>query len=211
MPGPSSMHSYFDWAKERIDKMNAVVASLEIKAGEVQAQSRSKADQLLADLRAKRDTFRDVAGRHAEAGEAAWQQAKAGLESEWADFETKLRTYVEDAGKQIGQRERAFEDASSAQLKAWREAADKFQRDALEYHAAHRVSIEGAIQRMQVEASEAEARLQTLAKAGGQSWAALTSALADSRATFDRATQAACEAFRRAATEKPQSPAPGAP
>lgn len=208
MPEPSSMHSYFNWAKARIDEMDAVVASLEVKAGEIQAQSRPKADQLLAELRAKRDAFRDEAGRHAEAGEAAWQRAKARLESEWTEFETKLRSYVEDAGKQIGQQERAFQDASSAQLKAWREAADKFQRDALEYQATHRTNIDSAVQRMKAEASAAEARFQTLAKAGGQSWAALTSALADSRATFDRATQAACEAFRQATTEKPQPPAP---
>ena len=39
MPAQSSMHFYFNWAKERIDEMDAILASLEAKAGEVQANS----------------------------------------------------------------------------------------------------------------------------------------------------------------------------
>ena len=77
MPAQSSMHFYFNWAKERIDEMDAVLASLEAKAGEVQAESRSKADLLIADLHKKRDEFQEVAKKQADAGEAAWLRTKA--------------------------------------------------------------------------------------------------------------------------------------
>ena len=37
MAEQSSMHFYLNWAKERIDEMDAALASLEAKAGQVQA------------------------------------------------------------------------------------------------------------------------------------------------------------------------------
>ena len=68
MPAQSSMHFYLNWAKERIDEMDATLASLESKAGEVHASSRIKADQLIADSRKKRDEFQNTVKKQAEAG-----------------------------------------------------------------------------------------------------------------------------------------------
>jgi hypothetical protein len=51
---------------------------------------------------------------------------------------------------------------------------------------------------MKADAVTAEKKLQDLARAGTESWSALNSALAETRATFDRANQAAREAFKRA-------------
>ena len=65
---------------------------------------------------------------------------------------------------------------------------------------------------MQAGASEAEASLQKLSRAGTESWAALRSALAESRAAFDRANQAASDAFTRVGqygeANKPSGAAP---
>ena len=62
----SRMHFYLNWAKERIDEMDAVLASLETKAGQVQADSKVKADQLIADLKKRRDEFQATAKKQAE-------------------------------------------------------------------------------------------------------------------------------------------------
>jgi hypothetical protein len=65
MPVQSSMHFYLNWAKERIDEMDATLASLETKgnqvqakAGQVQADSRVRADQLVADLKKRQKAAR---------------------------------------------------------------------------------------------------------------------------------------------------------
>ena len=50
MAEQSRMHFYLNWTKERIDEMDAALASLEVKASQVQADSRVKADQLIADF-----------------------------------------------------------------------------------------------------------------------------------------------------------------
>ena len=53
---------------------------------------------------------------------------------------------------------------------------------------------------MQADAAEAEEKLKKqLDQMGSQSWSALMSTLTETRAAFDRANQAAREAFKRAA------------
>jgi hypothetical protein len=50
-------------AKERIDEMDATLASLEAKSSQVQVDFKVKALQLIADLRKRRDEFRARAAR----------------------------------------------------------------------------------------------------------------------------------------------------
>ncbi len=42
MPEQSSKHFYLNWAKERIDEMDAALASFEVKASQAQAEVQSK-------------------------------------------------------------------------------------------------------------------------------------------------------------------------
>jgi hypothetical protein len=93
MATQSSIHFYLNWAKERLDEMDATLASLETKVSEVQADARVKANQVLADLRTKRDDFRSTVKKQAEANEVAWIKAKAQLETEWER--------VRDGGQEI--------------------------------------------------------------------------------------------------------------
>ena len=51
---------------------------------------------------------------------------------------------------------------------------------------------------MKADAVAAEEKLLKLNLAGSQSWSALTAALTETRAVFDRANQAAWEALKRA-------------
>ncbi len=76
----SSSHYYVNWAKERLDEMDAALTSLEGKVGIVQADARDKANKALADLRKKRDDFRDTVKKQSETNEAAWTSAKTNLE-----------------------------------------------------------------------------------------------------------------------------------
>ena len=76
--------------------------------------------------------------------------------------------------------------------------ADKLQAEAVKVTAAKRADIDAAVKQIKADATEAEARLQKLKQAGGESWAVLSGALAESRKTFDQASQKAWEAFKRA-------------
>ena len=199
MPTQSSIHFYVNWAKERLDEMEAVLTSLEGKAGEMQADARDKASKALADLGKSRDVFREAIKKQAEANEAAWSSAKAKLEPEWNSFEAEVKKYVESFGKQIEHQQATFKLQADAQLKAWREVAEKLGRDAKKFASERRDDIDAAVKRMNADAVEAEKKLEKLNQAGTQSWSALMAALTETRTAFDRANEAAREAFKRAA------------
>jgi hypothetical protein len=195
----SGFHYYLNWAKERIDEMDATLSSLEGKAGELKADAREKANRVIADLSKVRDEFRASVGKQAAANEATWNSMKAELESKWASFQTELNSNIETFGKQIEQQQAIFQRRADAQLKAWREAADQLAAAAKNFAADHRAEIEVVKRRVDADAAQAEDKLRKVHQAGHQSWSALMAALSETRAAFDRANEAAQDAFRKAA------------
>ena len=202
MAANSTMHFYFNWAKERIDEMDAALMSLEAQASQVKADAKVKATQSMADLKKRRAEFEVLAKKQVEAGEAAWERARPQLEAQWNDFESQLKAYVDTAGKQIGQQQVTFREVAAVQVKAWREAADKLLDEGAKVAAANRPDIDAAVKQMKSEAAKADARLQKLKQAGTESWSAFSAALAESRKAFDRANQAAWDALKRAGAPK---------
>jgi len=194
----SSAHFFLSWAKERIDEMDATLASLENKAAQMQAETRVKADQFIGEMKKKRDEFESTVKKQAEAGEAAWDSAKVQLETEWKGFQAETGKYLETFGKGIEQQQAVFQSQVTAQLNAWRETADKLNAAGNEFAIERRREIDATVSRMKADAVAAEKKLQDLARAGTESWSALNAALAETRATFDRAHQAARDAFKRA-------------
>jgi hypothetical protein len=198
MPAQSSVHFFLNWAKERIDEMDAILASLESRVAQMATDSRAKADRFIANLRKTRDEFESTVKKQAEAGEAAWDRTRVKLEGEWKIFEAEVKKYLETFGKDIEQQKAVFQGQVAAQMKVWREAADKIHAAAAEFAAERRKDLDATASRMRADAASAEDKLQKLGRAGTASWSALNTALAETRAVFDRANQAAQEAFRRA-------------
>lgn len=199
MPEQSSMHAFLNWTKERIDEMDATLASLEAKADQVKADAKAKADKLLADLTKRRDEFQAKAKAQAQANDAALQAAKVQLESQWTHFEAEVKAYFATIGQQIEQQQATFQGVAAAQAKSWREAADKLREAAKQVAGEQRAGIDAAINKMKADAAETEARLQKLKEAGTESWSALSGALSESRQAFDRANQQAWDAIRQVA------------
>ena len=198
MPEHSSIHSYLNWTKERLDEMDATLASLEGKASQVKADSKAQADKMIGELKRRRDEFEAKVKAQMQAGETALQAMKPQLESQWQAFEAQVRTYFETVGKQIELQQATFRDVAAAQVKAWREAADKVHNAGTKVAAEKRTNLDSAVRQMKADAAEAEARLQKLKQAGSESWTALSGALAESRKAFDQANQKAWDAFKRA-------------
>ena len=194
----SNTHFYVNWAKERLDEMDATLTSLESKVAEVAADARGSADKVLTIMRKKRDDFQNIVKKQSEENEAAWISAQAQLEAEWSSFEAEAKKYVESFVKQVEQQQATFKLQAAAQLNAWREAADKLGSAASEFAAERRDEIDAALKRMKADAVVAEEKLLKLNEAGSQSWSVLAAALTETRATFDRANQALQQQFKRA-------------
>ncbi len=191
-------HFYRNWATERMSEMNAVLASLEAKARTVRADSRVHGDQLLADMKNRRDQFKVAAKQHTEAEGAAWERAHAELESLWHAFEAEVKTYFQTVSKDADHHHVTFREVAGALMAAWREAAGKVQDSASKLTGAGRAEIDGAVKQMKSDADATEARLQKLNYAGRDSWSALSAALAEARKAFDRANHQASRAMHRA-------------
>ena len=164
-----------------------------------QIDARARASQILTNLREKREHFQDTIRKQVDAGEVAWDSAKAKLESDWSAFEVQIKQYVESFAKQVEQQHETFRLQADAQLRSWRAAADKLNSDAKEFAAERRGEVEETVRQMYADATEAEEKLRKLSQAGTQSWFAMIAALTETRAAFDRANQATAEAFKRAA------------
>ena len=124
----------------------------------MKADSKAKADQLIADMMKRRDEFQANAKAHAEAGEAAWHAAKAQLDSEWDGFEAQVKTYFEGVGKYLEQQQATFGDVAAVQAKAWQDAAEKLHSQARQVAEAGRAEVEARIKQLRADAAEAEAR-----------------------------------------------------
>ena len=139
----------------------------------------------------------------AEAGQAAWEVAKVRLETQWKDFEAEVKKYLDSFGKDIKQQQAVFQSQVTAQKNAWHETANKIQAAAAGFAAEHRKDIDATVARMRADAAASDEKLQQLARAGTETWSALSAALGDTRAAFDRANQAARDSFKRAIGSTP--------
>ena len=191
MPTPDGVQFFLTWAKERVDEMDATLASLGNKPREPKATSAADANRLIEALRAQRDEFWDAVLKEAQGGEAAWTRAAKDLETQWANFEHDVARYFETFGQQAEQPQATFHMLASAQLKAWRDVADTMQKATREFARERRGDIEQAAARIKSAAAAAEAKLDRLSATPSQPGPALTTVLAETRAAFDRANETA--------------------
>lgn len=199
MSSQSTIHPYLDWAKERLDEIDATLASFEHKAAKLQADARSKAEKATCDMRAARDAFHKSIKEHGGASEVAVASSKKALETQWTAFEAAVPAFLDATGQHVKEVETAFQARAEAQRKAWHEAIVKLHKSAKSFADKRRDEIEAAVKHMKVEADAAKAKLDKLDQAGGESWAAMKSALTETRTALDKAQQAVHESLKRVA------------
>ena len=198
MTGQSSMRAHLDWAKGRLDEIDATLASFESSAAKLQTDARTKAEPALAHVRAARDAFRKAIKEQGQATEAAVAISKKELETQWTAFEGSVQTYFEVTGKHVKDQQAAFAARATAQHAAWQEAIEKLHKSAASFTADRRAEVEKAVTHMKAEADATKVKLDKLHKAGGESLTAMKSALSETRGALDRARESALEAFKRA-------------
>jgi len=194
----SSVHVYLDWVKGRLDEVDATLASAERCTTKLYGDARAKADRAVAGMHQARDAFGKFMKEQTEAGQETLARSKEAVDKQWALFERSFQDYVKAASKQADVERAAFEARAAAQRKAWQEAIDKLHKSATAFAADRRTDLDKAVTQMKTQADAAKVKFDKLYKAKGESWAALKSALSESRDALDRAYQAAQEAFKRA-------------
>jgi chromosome segregation ATPase len=194
----SSVHASVDWAKQRVAEMDATLASLEKKLGDLKSENRAAAERAIAEMREQREALKQVIEAKRQASEAEWQQAKATIESRWAAFESAVQKWVDATGERVAEQNEMFAARAEAQFKAWQDKIDQLEASAKGFASDRKREIDSTVATIRADAEATKAKLEALKRSGKESWTALTKALAESRAAFDRANQTASEAFRRA-------------
>jgi hypothetical protein len=198
MAARSSVHVSIDWAKERLDEMDATLASLEKKVGDLKSENRAAAERAIAEMREQREAFKQTVEAKKQASEAEWQQTKAMLESRWTAFEAAVQKWVDATGPLVAEQNEMFVARAEAQFKAWQYMTDQLEASAKGFSSDRKRQIDSTVATIRADAKATKTKLDALKQSGKESWTALTKALADSRAAFDRANQTASEAFKRA-------------
>ena len=198
MTKKSSAHPFTDWAKSRLDEMDATLAVFEARAADVQADTREKADAAIADMKKHRDVFKAEVEANRAHGATELAAANARLQAEGQSFEGAVDTYWNTVTAQTKDHAAVFKARVEAQQKAWQEAATRMKANAAEFGASRKVEFDSSVSKADHMAREAGEKLNAVNAAGKASWSALRSALAESRTALDAAYSKAVEAFKHA-------------
>ncbi|MDZ7700370.1 MAG: hypothetical protein U5R49_26725 [Deltaproteobacteria bacterium] len=84
--------AYVQKLKAKMDEWNAEIDKLEAKADQADAESKIEYEKQLEDLRAKRKDVEDKMAELQQAGDGAWEDLKAGIESSWDSLGNALKS-----------------------------------------------------------------------------------------------------------------------
>jgi hypothetical protein len=198
MTSATHTHHFSNWAKERLAEMDATLTSIEARLGALHAETKKQAEKAVSEIRAQRDEFQEAV-RKEQHEWAAWAKAKTALDANWTSFETIVQKYMSEARQNTEQQQATFKARAEAQRKARQETIDVLHGKVAAFAASKKQDLDAALGHLKAEAETAKSKLETIQKAGEQSWAAMKMALEESRTAFDKASQRALEAFKKAA------------
>ena len=69
-------HHFSNWAKERLNEIEATLTSIEARAGSLQAEGKKQAEKALSEIRAQRDLFEKAIQKHKVESEAGWTKSE---------------------------------------------------------------------------------------------------------------------------------------
>jgi vacuolar-type H+-ATPase subunit H len=193
------LHHFTNWAKERLDEINATLKSMEGRVGALRDEAKTQTEKAISDIRAQRDVFQKAISDQQNENEAAWMKARSDLASNWATFETSVQKYMTDARNTAEQQQSMFMARAEAQRQAWQQSIETMLRQAGTFAAAKRQDLDAAVNHVKAEAEAAKSKLDATGRAGEQSWVAMRTALEESRAAFDKASKKAQDAFKQPA------------
>jgi len=84
--------AYVQKLKAKMDEWNAEIDKIEAKADQAEAESKIEYEKQLEDLRAKRKDVEDKMAELQQAGDGAWEDLKAGIESAWDSLGNALKS-----------------------------------------------------------------------------------------------------------------------
>lgn len=192
------VHAYTEWAKNRLDEMDATVFALEGKAEDLEADARAKAETALDNMRSWRNSFKARFDENLQNSEQAWDDIKTHLDDDWNQFESAVQTRMSASKNDAEQYKAAFNARAKAQIKGWQTTIDELKSEAIKFKADRSSDVDNAIAKMKAKSKEIEVKLDRLKKAESETASALNTALSESRSAFEKAYEDTRKALKDA-------------
>lgn len=203
----SGLHRAVDWAKGRLAEIDATIPVLAADAEKLEGEARTRADDLLTEMRATRDAYQaELDAALATAGEqtqAQIDQAQAALETNWTKFENGIERFFSAAGSDLEARRDVLRARLEARRIAWDEALQDLQDNAAAVTQEQQAAIAAQIAALKVRIEEGRAELDRLGETGNAAWSVFLQGLNETRAVFDETY----EGIRQAIEDNKNEPA----
>ncbi|ODR95106.1 hypothetical protein AUC70_05110 [Methyloceanibacter stevinii] len=192
------MNVFVDWAKARLDEMAANAGTLQANLDKLDANSRAQAEQAIAQLNQwVEQGQRDINTAQAQ-GEASVAQAKADMETLWANFQNNAGDW---AGL-LKDNQAMFQARAQAQVQAWQDTVNAYMARVSDVNDKNKAQAQAQVAQLQADAKKAQAdltaKVDELTKAGQSSWSAMSDALDQSRNAFAKSLETTAKNFNDA-------------
>ena len=183
-------HEYVVWAKQKLDEIDATLATLENSVGVLEKDARTQAERAITRIRTARDAFKakvDTAVRSDfAAAEAITKEAQVGIEAEWTEVELAFQDFLAAAASHASIVKKALTARAEAQRQAWQSSLQAARATATEVIDQARGEADAVMRRLAAEAEKAEAKVGQVSVAGDESWKAIKGGLDEAISIYDR-------------------------
>ncbi len=203
MSQQSCAHEYLEWAKQKLDEIEATLVSLDNAAQTSKDDARTEADRVVVRIRATRDAFKanvdalraDVTAVREVADIPTHRFRRNGLKLNWPIKTlyygiTAVTGHANIIKQVIIARAEAQRESRQSSLQSVQATAS----DVIEQACGE---IDAAIRRLTVETEKAEAELEKTSAVGGESWEAIKSSLEEVISVYDRTWKKISEAIAK--------------
>lgn len=145
------VHEYLEWTKQKLDEIDATLATLGGSVETLKTDARNNADQAIARLQTARDAFKlkvDVVRSDAAAAKAIADDAYVAIEADWAEVELAFRDFLTAAEGQASVVKKALTARAEAQRRYWQSSLRAIRADASAAIGRARDEGDAAIRRL---------------------------------------------------------------
>ncbi len=187
----AAKHEFIEWAKHRLDEMDAGLAAMEVHMAALKDSTQKQASEATAEARKWREKFfaqvKDVEAK----GEARRRELGKYFDEAWANFEKEMENWAtasEHTTEGLNARAKAL-------FAGWYATAQRYKAQATTLAGAQQKVVAEAVGKLEQDAAEYRAKFEKLQGASTVGWAAMGTALRVSRHAFETAAKTARAQF----------------
>lgn len=198
MTEQSNAHEAVAWARQRLDELDAIIATIEKSTAQLKEASHKEAEQALARLRQSRTRiqgYSDDLRNEADAARLRAGEALKSVEAEWLDVESAFQAFLSTASGEAQTVRDALVARAHAQRLSWEKSLNGLRDQARETVEKAREEFDEAYRRLSDEAEKFQGRIGDARDAGDESWKAIKAGLAEVRDVQNRTIARIKEAF----------------